>query len=169
MTIVNKCLEFNTFPSTLKIGIVLLFYKEGKNTTDPKSYRPITLLTTIGKLIEKLMTQRLEYHLKTMQQHHNKQYGFREGRSIDHALDNLLETIETHKRRKQHIAVVSIDIQGAFDNVTYASIRKRLRETSCPDNIRELLNSLLTNRIVIQTNGGMAHKHQTKGLDNNVT
>ncbi|GBO09344.1 hypothetical protein AVEN_123917-1 [Araneus ventricosus] len=97
-------------------------------------------------MLEKLMTQRLEYHLKTTNQHHSKQYGFREGRSIDHALDNLLEKIESHKRGKQHIAVVSIDIQGAFDNVSYASIRKRLKETRCPDNIRELLISLLTNR-----------------------
>ncbi|GBN93599.1 hypothetical protein AVEN_174390-1 [Araneus ventricosus] len=97
LTIVNKCLEHNLFPSSLKIGIVLLFYKEGKDTSNPKSYRPITLLPTIGKMLEKLMTQRMEYHLEKTNQHHSKQYGFREGRSIDHALDNLLEKMEFHK------------------------------------------------------------------------
>ncbi|GBN78320.1 Putative protein in type-1 retrotransposable element R1DM [Araneus ventricosus] len=84
----NKCLEFGLFPSTIKIGVVVLFYKEGKSQNDPMSYRRISLLPSIGKLLEKLMSQRLSFHPKTTDQQHPKQYGFKEGASIDHALDS---------------------------------------------------------------------------------
>ncbi|GBN67450.1 hypothetical protein AVEN_204814-1 [Araneus ventricosus] len=55
----NKCLSLGLFPTSFKMGVILLFYKEGKDQNDPKSYRPISLLPSMGKLLEKLMTQRL--------------------------------------------------------------------------------------------------------------
>ncbi|GBM31216.1 hypothetical protein AVEN_193346-1 [Araneus ventricosus] len=66
----------------------------------------------MGKLLEKLMTQRLAYFLKKTRQLNPKQFGFKEGVSIDHALDSLLTTIDSHKRNKMHVAVVSINIKG---------------------------------------------------------
>ncbi|GBM42307.1 hypothetical protein AVEN_235017-1 [Araneus ventricosus] len=64
LEIFNKCLSLVLFPTSFKTGAILLFYKEGKDQNDPKSYRPISLLPSVEKLLEKLMTQRLTYFLK---------------------------------------------------------------------------------------------------------
>ncbi|GBM15057.1 hypothetical protein AVEN_150078-1 [Araneus ventricosus] len=87
LLIFNRCLGFGVFPSTFKIGVIVLSYKDGKDQKDPKSYRPISLLPSLCKLLEKLMTQRLTFHMKTTNQQNSNQYGFKEDVSIDHALD----------------------------------------------------------------------------------
>ncbi|GBN42814.1 hypothetical protein AVEN_222843-1 [Araneus ventricosus] len=61
----NKCLELKCFPDPLKIGLVILFHKTGKEEQIIKSYRPIFLLPTLGKLLEKLLLQRFNFQLKT--------------------------------------------------------------------------------------------------------
>ncbi|GBM56810.1 hypothetical protein AVEN_227324-1 [Araneus ventricosus] len=43
-TIFNKCLDLRLFPTCYKVGVILLFHKDGKAMDDPKSYRPISLL-----------------------------------------------------------------------------------------------------------------------------
>ncbi|GBN71742.1 hypothetical protein AVEN_219858-1 [Araneus ventricosus] len=60
----NKCLELKCFPDPLKIGLVILFHKTGKEEQNIRSYRPICLLPTLGKLLEKLL-QRFNFQLKT--------------------------------------------------------------------------------------------------------
>ncbi|GBM03041.1 hypothetical protein AVEN_14553-1 [Araneus ventricosus] len=94
----NKCLSLGLFLTSFKTGVILLLYKEGKDQNDTKSYRPISLLPSMGKLLEKLMTQRLTHFLKKTRQLSPKQFGFKEGVSIAHALDSLLTTIDSHKK-----------------------------------------------------------------------
>ncbi|GBO34626.1 hypothetical protein AVEN_155623-1 [Araneus ventricosus] len=61
----NKCLELKFFPDPLKIGLVILFHKTGKEEQNIKSYRPISLLPTLGKLLQKLLLHIFNFHLKT--------------------------------------------------------------------------------------------------------
>ncbi|GBN69136.1 hypothetical protein AVEN_153526-1, partial [Araneus ventricosus] len=60
----NKCLEISTFPDSFKISNIILFQKLGKDPKLPTSYRPIALLPTLGKALEKLLTQRLTFFLE---------------------------------------------------------------------------------------------------------
>ncbi|GBN79878.1 Retrovirus-related Pol polyprotein from type-1 retrotransposable element R1 [Araneus ventricosus] len=160
----NKCLELGLFPTGFKIGVIVLFYKEGKQQDDPKSYRPISLLPALWKLLEKIITQRLNYFLKTTNQQNPKQFGFKEGTSIDNALTSLVDKIYEYKRQKLHVAVVSVDIKGAFDNLHYGSILTKLNECGCPPNIRGIFESLLEDRkVVIPTNNGIAQQPQSRG------
>ncbi|GBL89700.1 hypothetical protein AVEN_104649-1 [Araneus ventricosus] len=83
MELFNKCLHLEMFPDPLKLGNIVLLKKEGKPEEEASSYRPISLLTTIGKILEKLLTQRLNYHLERLNKISDNQYGFREGRSTE--------------------------------------------------------------------------------------
>ncbi|GBL88246.1 Putative protein in type-1 retrotransposable element R1DM [Araneus ventricosus] len=161
----NKCLSLGLFPTFFKTGVILLFYKEGKDQNDPKSYRPNSLLPPVGKLLEKLMTQRLTYFLKKTRQVSPKQFGFKEGVSIDHALDSLLTTIDRHKRNKMHVAIVSFDIKGAFDNLKYSSIVEKLSNKQRPQNIQSLFRNLLKDSsVIIPSSEGVAQQQQTRVL-----
>ncbi|GBM22558.1 hypothetical protein AVEN_183986-1 [Araneus ventricosus] len=128
------------------------------------SYRPISLLLTLGKLMEKLMTQRLNYHLSTTKQSSSRQFGFREGRSIDQALDELMKQVDKCRGQKNHTAIISIDIQGAFDNLTHKSIDEKLTENNCPCNINSMFSNLLKDKkVIIPTNDGVAQHIKTRG------
>ncbi|GBN39631.1 Putative protein in type-1 retrotransposable element R1DM [Araneus ventricosus] len=72
-TLFNNYLRISFFPDSLKIGNIILFQKGGKDQRLSSSYRPISLSPTIGKVLEKLMTQRLTYHLESTNSLNNRQ------------------------------------------------------------------------------------------------
>ncbi|GBN27646.1 hypothetical protein AVEN_33139-1 [Araneus ventricosus] len=113
------------------------------------SYRPISLLPTIGKVLEKLLTQRLNFHLEKNNILNNLQYGFREGRSTEMAITKLLYTIHNGKASGDHVLVFSIDITGAFDNIQHSAIASYLDNSKCPANIINIFKNILQNRKVI--------------------
>ncbi|GBM61482.1 hypothetical protein AVEN_163876-1 [Araneus ventricosus] len=79
-------------------GNILLFQKGGKDQWLSSSYRPVSLLPTIGKVLEKLLTQRLTYHLESTNSLNDRLHGFREGKSVDTAINELLRKIKTARR-----------------------------------------------------------------------
>ncbi|GBO37440.1 putative RNA-directed DNA polymerase from transposon X-element [Araneus ventricosus] len=76
-TFFNKCLQLGLYPDPFKIGTIVLFQKPGKNIHETSAYRPIALLPSMAKVLEKLMTQRLIYHLERNNMLSENQYGFR--------------------------------------------------------------------------------------------
>lgn len=88
-TIFNKCLSEGIFPAPWKMGKLVLLRKAGKPLDSPSAYRPICLLDECGKLLEKLLTSRLQDHLPDNLALTNNQYGFRRGRSILDALGEV--------------------------------------------------------------------------------
>ncbi|GBN13015.1 hypothetical protein AVEN_51472-1 [Araneus ventricosus] len=118
----------------------------------------------MAKVLEKLMTQRLLYHLERNNMLSDNQYGFRAGRFVETALDSLLTQITESKRTFKHVLALSMDIKGAFDNVQCDSIARYISETHCPKNIARLFNSLLHNRqVIMNTNEGIAYRQQKQG------
>lgn len=97
LTLLNTCLRLEYFPKSFKIGIVVLFQKPGKDPTNPKNYRPICLLPALGKMLERIIHGRIYNHLNINNYWSNKQYGFKQGISTEHALDNLINTIKEDK------------------------------------------------------------------------
>ncbi|GBM71621.1 hypothetical protein AVEN_5223-1 [Araneus ventricosus] len=63
-SILNFCLHHSVFPKRWKIPMVLLIPKEGKDLSQFKSFRPMCLLPILGKLLDKLITNRLATYLE---------------------------------------------------------------------------------------------------------
>ncbi|GBN48971.1 hypothetical protein AVEN_82290-1 [Araneus ventricosus] len=122
MDLFNTCLKLAKFPYPLKVGNIILFHKHGKSKTGASSYRPISLLPTIGKVLENLLTERLNFHLEKNNGLSNLQYGFREGKSTEMAITKLLDTTHKGKTSGDHLLVLSINIKGAFDNIQHNAI-----------------------------------------------
>ncbi|GBN99905.1 hypothetical protein AVEN_26917-1 [Araneus ventricosus] len=90
-TFYNKCYQLHCFPEPLKKGIIVLFHNDGKEEDKIKSYRPMTLLPTIGKVLEQMLLRRLNHTLKKKNILRHNQFGFREGRSTDDSIHQLIE------------------------------------------------------------------------------
>ncbi|GBP95964.1 RNA-directed DNA polymerase from mobile element jockey [Eumeta japonica] len=76
LAIFNACLRLSFYPSQWKIAQVVMIQKPGKPAHDVTSYRPISLLPVVGKLLEKIVLNRMREHLTEIIPTH--QFGFRE-------------------------------------------------------------------------------------------
>lgn len=80
INVFNSCLAYGIFPGKWKVARLVLLRKGTKPLDMPSSYRPISLLNTIGKLFERVIKGRLEDHLIGENELNDHQFGFRKGR-----------------------------------------------------------------------------------------
>lgn len=80
------------------------------NYSDPKSYRPIGLLSVMGKILEKMIICRLKWHL--ILRISTRQYGFMPQKSTEDSLYDLVHHINHEIKQKKVVTVVSLDIGG---------------------------------------------------------
>ena len=81
-----------TFPTILKQARVIPIHKLG-NTEDPGNYRPISILPTLSKIIEKHVVKQCLEYLETFSLLHKEQSGFRKSHSCHTALIKLTDTL----------------------------------------------------------------------------
>ena len=91
--IANQSVCMGIFPSKLKHAKIIPIYKDG-NEDVPCSYRPISLLSIFNTLFEKVMYNRLKSFFNKYNVLYGSQYGFRERRSTDHAILDLVNKIQ---------------------------------------------------------------------------
>ena len=90
--IFNLSLSSGIYPDRLKIAEVLPIFKKG-SPTSVNSYRPISILSSINKIFEKIIYSRLTKYIDKFQLLYRYQYGFRKNHSTDHALTELVDQI----------------------------------------------------------------------------
>lgn len=127
VTLFNKCLREGVFPVAWKQGHVLPFLKAAdKDQTDPGSYRPITLLPIMGKVMERILVDRLKEQLPPQSE---RQYGFTAGRSTVDAWMHVKDIMTSSQTK--YVAGVFVDFKGAFDHINWTAIISKLREVGC--------------------------------------
>lgn len=115
--ILNQSLALGDVPQIWKFGLILPILKPGKKPDDDQSYRPITLLPCMGKLMGKIVQSRMEYYLETERKLSPYQYGFRPGKGTEDVLLKITDQIREAINSKQACCIVYIDLKGAFDRV----------------------------------------------------
>ena len=91
--------------------------KKGKDKRQTGSYRPVTLLTCIGKLLERAINRRLLWHLESNSPLTKTQTGYRQNRSTEDQLAYLTQDIENAIQENKKIIAVFFDLSKAFDKV----------------------------------------------------
>ena len=113
------------FPSVLKTAkVVPVFKKDSK--LDYSNYRPISLLSNIEKILEKLMYKRLYTFLNNNNIIYNLQFGFRKQYSTSHDLINITENIRKALDDRNIGYGVFVDFQKAFDTVDHQILLAKL-------------------------------------------
>ncbi|GBN92370.1 Putative protein in type-1 retrotransposable element R1DM [Araneus ventricosus] len=102
----------------------------------------------MSKVLDKLVSQRILHHYHSNNLLNPLQHGFRTGKSCETAGFELREVVLERVRRNQGVCMISLDVAGAFDNVSWVSILYQLGEAACPLNIFRLVRSYLRNRSV---------------------
>ncbi|KAJ2939044.1 hypothetical protein O0L34_g19024 [Tuta absoluta] len=147
--VMNRCFSLEYFPKSWKIAFSKIIPKPScTNFSDPSSFRPIGLINVFGKLLEKLIMNRLTHYMNINGKSSEKQYGFKQQTSTVTAIHGALDIIKEAKSRGEHAIAVSLDIKSAFNNAWWPAIFHRLRKINCPPNLYNILMSYINNRKV---------------------
>lgn len=143
--IFNKSLTEGIFPNQLKIAKVYPKYKTGP-TNEINSYRPISLISTFSKIIEKIVLERLLKHLEQNKLLTNKQHGFLKGRSTATALTQLIEYVIDQLEEGRTAACLFLDFSKAFDCLNHDQLLRKLENLGIRRKALNWLHSYLSGR-----------------------
>jgi exonuclease III len=144
--IVNVCIVKNYFPVKWKHGIVIPIPK----VTSPVSYkdiRPISILPTFSKILEKIINLQLRNHLHKYSIIPESQSGFRAGYSCSTALLKVTDDLITASD-KNHISILTLlDFTKAFDTIHHNVLHAILKFIGLSNSARQLIKSYLEDRL----------------------
>eukprot|EP00795_Rhopilema_esculentum_P008963 gene8963-16602_t len=131
------------FPSEYKIGKLRLSFKKGCSV-DRGNYRPLSMLSTPGKIIESVRCTNVDSHLETSPKPH--QLGCKKGLSTEMMLVYLTETWKKLMDQRKYVGVLFIDFRKAFDTVDHIIIKHKLQQAGFSGNIALTIQDYLNNR-----------------------
>ena len=124
-TIFNQSISEGIYPDQMKLAEIIPLYK-GKDSDKVINYRPISLLVTISKVIEKLIYKRMIKFIDKYNLLYDSQYGFRTKQSCEHAILELIGNILESKNSKQHACALFLDLSKAFDTLNHNILLEKL-------------------------------------------
>ena len=145
MLICNNSMQSGKFPSQMKTAIVVPLYKN-KEREYVNNYRPISLLLTVSKLLEKLMHKHVYCFLNETKQIYNSQYGFREGHSCENAISEVLGEIVKNLQNGKTTVCILLDLSKTFDSLDHEMILMKMDRYGLRGNCLDWFKSYLTDR-----------------------
>ena len=144
--IINLSFSTGIYPNNLKIAKIIPVFKNKGSNLQCNNYRPISLLSNINKIFEKLMYTRLYNFLDIHNCIYNLQFGFREKHSTNHALFSITEKIREALDNNNFACGIFIDLQKAFDTVDHNILLQKLNHYGIRGIANNWFNSYLSNR-----------------------
>lgn len=143
--LIEACFEQGVFPRIFKKSLVTPVHKGG-NQDDVKNFRPISVLSTLSKILEKLLNRRLMKYLE-----HNKiisdtQFGFRPGKSTADAVNQLVDYVTGKLDAKQKCLGVFLDLAKAFDTVRIPTLVTKLEHAGIRGRALDIFTDFLNDR-----------------------
>ncbi|RAL60819.1 hypothetical protein DID88_010144 [Monilinia fructigena] len=145
----QRCLELTHFPSEWKLAEVVMLPKAGKrDKTSVRSWRPIALLSCIGKGLERLVARRISWaaiHYGIISPQHG---GALPKRSAVDLVASFVYDVESAFAQGKEVTLVTLDVQGAFDALLPKRLLERMRKQGWPMELLRLISSFLADRRV---------------------
>jgi hypothetical protein len=127
--------------------MIVVLRKPGKpDYTVPGAYRPISLLNTLGKILEAVMARRLLFWAEKHKLLPDTQFGGRPGRNTEQALLILANEVNRAWLRSKVVTLIAFDLKGAFNRVNKLSLDIRLRAKGIPTVARLWIGSFMKDR-----------------------
>ena len=148
LVLFNQSWSFGVVPHSRRRAIVIPITKKGKPPSQPSSYRPISLTSTLCKLLERVIATRLRWFLESKNMLNQYQAGFRKGRgSVDHIV-RLTQDTAASSTKKQMTLGVFLDLEKAFDMVWREGLIKQHFKTGVKGKPLEWIHNFLQDRSI---------------------
>ena len=143
--IANLSFETGVQPEKLKLAKVIPIFKKGSKLST-ENYRPISLLSNINKIFEKIVFERVYGFIEKHDVIYKHQYGFRKKHSTNHALICITEQIRKALDENKFAFGVFVDFQKAFDTVNHDILLNKLERYGISGSINDWFRSYLKDR-----------------------
>ena len=151
---INTSFVSGVFPACLKRAVIVLIYKGGEYDC-PSNFRPIALLPTLAKVVERLIKVRMVSFLNRLGLLSSQQFGFRESMSTRDAIFGFLEHLYNNLNDGEVAAAVFCDLSKAFDCVSHRVLLWKLGLYGFRETALEWFRSYLSDRVqFVRFNGG---------------
>ena len=146
----SDAIRLGYFPKKWKTAVVKLIPKPNKDTKFAKNYRPISLLSCVGKVLERIIANRLSTYLEENGMFAVTQSGFRRKHMTSEQLLRLSEECHTAFKQQKTTAALFLDAEAAFDRCWHDGIKYKLKKNlNLPSRIIRLISSFLTDRSLV--------------------
>lgn len=160
--IINSCLLLQFFPTQWKTARLVPIPKPGKDHKLPENYRPISLLSTLGKTLERVIHSRITESLMTDGTIRLEQFGFQKKLSAELQVLRVVEHVAANLNLSKSTAAVFLDWEKAYDKVWPDKlIQKMVTHSTIPDCYVHLIDSFLQDRTVFVTIEGKRSSRRT--------
>ena len=159
--IFNASLLQGKYPDSLKVGKITPIHKKGDHS-NINNYRPVTVLSVISKILERLMFNRLYSYLESNNLLHESQFGFRTGKSTQQAIIKFLSKIYHSLDQNEIPLGILYDLSRAFDSICHPLLLEKLKSygVTCIDWFASYIKNR-PNQIVMRNKEGLEFKSQT--------
>lgn len=168
LAVYNTCIKEGIFPRKWKQQRLVLLPKGKKPPDEPSSYRPLCMLDTAGKLLERIIHQRIEAVVDPLLA--DNQYGFRKGRSTLDAVNLVVNIAKDaiagsrwNRGSKKYCLVATLDIKNAFNSANWDYIMRALEDKNVPGYLRMMVASYFTDRLLKYDTKNGPRKYQITG------
>ena len=144
----TSSIQLGYIPTAWKIATLRMLLKPDKLPSLTTSYRPISLISSIMKLFERVIEQRLRSHLEHIGFINKHQSGFRRAKSTDDHLFRLSQSIMESFNKGEHVVAAFLDVEKAFDNVWHNGLRYKIFQLDLPTKMTRWLSDFLVGRLI---------------------
>ena len=144
--ICNSSLQLGEFPKELQIAKVKCLFKSGDKKLI-KNYRPISLLPSFSKIIEKIATLQLIHFFESRNLLSNSQFGFRSNRSTELACQFALKEVYSSLDSGKLSVGILLDLAKAFDSLDRAILLRKLEHYGVRQNSLKWFLNYFSNRL----------------------
>lgn len=166
LEVLNQIWRTGKIPDRWKEGVVIPIPKSNKDPTQPSNLRPITLVSCVGKTLERMVNRRLIQLLESKGIFGKRQHGFRSGHGVDTYLADLEEEVVTALNEGKHTELVLLDLAKAYDTAWRAPIVTNLAKWGIGGNMGRYMDDFLSDRTFRVAVGGALSTLRT--LENGV-
>ena len=138
-------MEQGCFPESLKLSKVIPIFKSGAKC-DLSYYRPISLLSVISKVFEKLISIRVMSFIEKHSILSPTQYVFRRESSTEFAILDIVSSCYENINDKLFTGLIMIDLKKSFDSVTHSILLQKLEHYGFRGNVFNLFSSYLSDK-----------------------
>ena len=146
LQIYNFIWSSGSLPNTWKESILIPIHKPNKSQSSVESYRPISLTSHLGKVLERMVNFRLMWYLEKHNLIDKEQYGFRKNRSTTDHLVGMEIDIQNSFTKKQHLIAAFLDLSNAFDITWRYDILRTLHNWGIRGNLPIFIKNFLSER-----------------------
>ena len=166
LSLINKSWRQSKIPQKWKHSLIIPIAKPNKDPSDPSSYRPISLLSCVGKVMERMVNRRLTWILENAKAFSNTQCGFRKGRCTEDLLVSLEHEVRASLVNRKVTIGVFFDLKQAFDNASHKHILYKLAKSGIKGNLLNWIEEYLKDRTfqVLIENSKSETKNITRGV-----